>query len=87
MYPMTRRIVGRQAINQLLGGGFTDAFMSLYPDTEQFPGFTHDSGVRIDQLYYKGKGVVNTTTEVIRSWPTGFPSDHYSIVSKFVLND
>ena len=50
------------------------------------PGFSHRSGSRIDQLYFKGKGLKNNFTEVISSWHTGFPSDHFLIVSKFKLN-
>ena len=74
------------ASEKLLGEGFTDAYRSMYPDVEKYPGISHRSGNRIDQLYYKGKGLKNTFTEVISSWPTGFPSDHYLIVSKFKLN-
>lgn len=66
--------------------GFTDAYRNLYPDVKKYPGFSHRGDVRIDQLYYKGKGLENTSTEVISSWPTGFPSDHFLIVSKFKLN-
>ncbi len=73
------------ASQKLLVTGFTDAFRSLYPEVEKYPGLTHQSGSRIDQLYYKGKGLTNTSTEVISSWPSGFPSDHYLIVSKFKL--
>jgi exonuclease III len=74
------------ASKKLLGAGFTDAYRSEYPDVEKYPGFTHRNGIRIDQLYYKGKGLDNNFTEVISSWPTGFPSDHYLIVSNFELN-
>ena len=65
--------------------GFTDAYRSLYPDIEKYPGYTHKSGRRIDQLYYKGK-LKNKSTEVITEWPGGFPSDHHLIVTKFELN-
>lgn len=71
---------------KMLEEGFTDAFRSLYTDVEKYPGVTHRSGKRIDQLYYKGKGLKNTFTEVISSWSAGFPSDHYLIVSKFELD-
>ena len=74
------------ASKKMLESGFTDAYRSLYPDVEKYPGFSHQGDVRIDQLYYKGKGLENTSTEVISSWPTGFPSDHFLIVSKFKLN-
>jgi len=74
------------ASKKLLGAEFTDAYRSLYPDVAKYPGFSHKSGNRIDQLYYKGKGLKNNSIEVISSWPTGFPSDHYFIVSKFNLN-
>ncbi len=74
------------ASKKLLEEGFTDAFRSLYPEVVKYPGVTHRNGKRIDQLYYKGKGLKNTSTEVISSWPTGFPSDHFLIVSKFKLD-
>jgi len=74
------------ASNKMLGEGFTDAYRSLYPDIQKYPGYSHRSGSRIDQLYYKGKGLKNISTEVISAWPTGFPSDHFLIVSKFDLN-
>ncbi len=71
----------------MLENGFTDAFRSLYPDAKRNPGHTHQDGYRIDQLYYKGTSVKNTSTEVISDWPTGFPSDHYLIVARFDLYD
>ncbi|MDO5981376.1 endonuclease/exonuclease/phosphatase family protein [Flavivirga spongiicola] len=74
------------ASKKMLENGFTDAYRSLYPDVEKYPGYSHQGGVRIDQLYYKGKGIENTSTEVISTWPNGFPSDHFLIVSKFKLN-
>jgi len=70
---------------KLLEDNFTDAYRSLHTNVEENPGYTHMGDVRIDQLYYKGKGLTNTSTEVISKWPTGFPSDHYLIVSKFEL--
>ncbi len=73
------------ASRKLLEAGFTDAFRSLNPDPQKHPGFTHRSGSRIDQLYYKGAQIKNLSTEVLSTWPTGFPSDHYLIVSKFRL--
>lgn len=73
------------ASKKLLGAGFTDAFRSLYPDVEKYPGLTHRNGQRIDQLYFKGKGLQLQDTEVISSWPGGYPSDHNLIVSKFRL--
>lgn len=71
---------------KLIGNGFTDAYRNLYPNTKDFPGYSHASGSRIDQLYYKGKGLINTATELISTWPSGFPSDHYLIISKFALD-
>lgn len=68
---------------KLLATGFIDAYRSLYPDVNRYPGYTHENGRRIDQLYYKGKTLRNNSTKVISEWPTGFPSDHYLIVSKF----
>jgi exonuclease III len=74
------------ASRRLLDAGFTDAFRSLNPDLEAFPGFSHRSGSRIDQLYYKGAGLRNTSTRIISTWPSGFPSDHYLILSTFDLD-
>lgn len=74
------------ASKKMLEEGFTDAYRSLYPDVQKYPGYSHRSGSRIDQLYYKGKGLKNTSTKIVASWPAGFPSDHFLIVSKFDLN-
>jgi exonuclease III len=73
------------ASRALLDAGFTDAFRSLYPDAEAYPGPTHRNGRRIDQLYYKGTGLENTSTKLVSTWPTGFPSDHLLILSAFEL--
>jgi len=70
---------------KLLAEDFTDAFRSQYPNVSKYPGVTHRSGNRIDQLYYKGDTLDNISTRVVSSWPTGFPSDHFLIVSKFRL--
>ena len=32
------------------------------------------------------EGLKNTSTKVVSSWPEGFPSDHFLIISKFDLN-
>jgi endonuclease/exonuclease/phosphatase family metal-dependent hydrolase len=74
------------ASRALLEAGFTDAFRDLHPDVAANPGYTHRSGTRIDQLYYKGSGLRNTSTRVISSWPLGFPSDHYMIRATFELD-
>ncbi|KPK90418.1 hypothetical protein AMJ80_08405 [bacterium SM23_31] len=74
------------ASHGMLEAGFTDAYRSLYPDVQKYPGASHRGGSRIDQLYYKGKGLKNTSTKVVSSWPGGFPSDHFLIISKFDLN-
>ncbi len=66
--------------------GFTDSYRNLYPDVKQYPGHSHREEVRIDQLYYKGKGLKNTSVKVVSTWPSGFPSDHFLILSKFELN-
>ncbi|GAB5554150.1 MAG: hypothetical protein Sapg2KO_37410 [Saprospiraceae bacterium] len=73
------------ASKKMLDNGFTDAYRSWYPQVDQYPGFTHRSGQRIDQLYFKGKNIKHKQMEVISSWPSGFPSDHYLIVSQFKL--
>lgn len=70
----------------LLEAGFTDAFRSLRPSLVDWPGPTHLSGRRIDQLYYKGAGLTNTSTRVISTWARGFPSDHFMILSHFDLD-
>jgi endonuclease/exonuclease/phosphatase family metal-dependent hydrolase len=75
------------ASRAMLEAGFTDAFRSLYPDEDAHPGATHRSGRRIDQLYYKGAGLKNTSTRLVSTRPTGFPSDHYLIVSTFEVGD
>lgn len=74
------------ASRKLLESGFIDAYRSLYPDAKRFPGYTHRSNRRIDQLYYKGSGLKNTSTEIKSTWPSKFPSDHYLIKSVFELN-
>jgi exonuclease III len=74
------------ASQTMLDAGFTDAYRSLYPDERMYPGATHRSGRRIDQLYYKGKGLTNTSTRLLSMWPTGFPSDHFMILSTFDLD-
>jgi endonuclease/exonuclease/phosphatase family metal-dependent hydrolase len=67
----------------LLDAGFADAFRETFPDAQAEPGFTHRSGRRIDQLYYKGAGLTNASTRVVSTWPGGFPSDHFMIVTSF----
>ncbi|MFT5303264.1 MAG: endonuclease/exonuclease/phosphatase family metal-dependent hydrolase, partial [Mariniblastus sp.] len=47
------------ASRQLLKSGFRDAYREKHPDTKKFPGPTHQTGSRIDQLYYKGQGLSN----------------------------
>ena len=74
------------ASRALLEAGFTDAYRSLYPDVQEHPGPSHRSGRRIDQLYYKGAGLKNTSTEVISTRSGGFPSDHFLILSTFDLD-
>ncbi len=75
------------ASEKMLGSGFTDAFRELYPDVEKYPGPTFHRGRRIDQLYYKGRTLTNKSTNVISEWPTGFPSDHFMIVTEFNLGN
>lgn len=69
----------------MLKAGFTDAYRELFPDVVQDPGNTFHNGRRIDQLYYKGKGLKNVSTKVVSSWPSGFPSDHFMITTTFEL--
>ena len=71
---------------KMFENGFTDAYRSLYPDAQEYPGHTYESGIRIDQLYYKGIGIKNMSTRVVSTWPEGFPSDHYLIISTFELD-
>jgi len=70
----------------LLEAGFTDAFRSLHPDVEEYPGASHRSGRRIDQLYYRGRGLTNTSTRIVSTRPGGFPSDHFLILATFDLH-
>ena len=70
----------------MLGAGFADAFRSLHPDVAENPGATHRNGRRIDQLYYKGAALRNTSTRLVTTWPTGFPSDHNLILATFDLS-
>ena len=72
---------------KLVENGFTDAYRSLHADVQTFPGFTHQWGERIDQLYYKGKGLKNISTEVVHTAFGGFPSDHFLILGTFILED
>lgn len=65
--------------------GFTDAYRSLFPDVSKFPGASHRSNRRIDQLYFQGAGVQHRSTKLINSWTKDFPSDHYLIRSQFAL--
>ncbi len=76
------------ASKALLEGGFTDAYRSLYPDVEKYKGGTsgHGRGGRIDQIYYKGSGLKNTSTDVTSTAEPGFPSDHSLIISEFDLD-
>lgn len=74
------------ASETLLNYGFADAYRSLYPDVDKYPGYTHRSNRRIDQLYYKGAGLKSISTEVFSDWPSKFPSDHYLIKSVFELS-
>ena len=74
------------ASEKLLDYGFTDAYRSLYPDVEEFPGYTHRSDRRIDQVYFKGKGLKILSTEVHSEWPSKFPPDHYLMRSEFELD-
>ena len=73
------------ASRAMLDAGFIDAFRSRYPDVQRFPGASHRSGRRIDQLYYKGASLQSTSTRLISTWPIGFPSDHYLIRATFGL--
>ena len=74
------------ASKKLLEYQFTDAYRELYPDVKKYPGYTHRSNRRIDQLYYKGEGLKNISTEVFSAWPSKFPSDHYLLKSEFELD-
>jgi len=74
-----------EASVKMLNNEFKDAYRDLHPNYKIFPGYTHQWGERIDQLYYKGKGLKNKSTEVISTWQGGFPSDHFLILSKFKL--
>ena len=70
---------------KLLENGFVDAYRSKHLDVKKYPGYTHRSNKRIDQVYFKGDGLHNMHTEIISTWDGGFPSDHFLIVSEFEL--
>lgn len=74
------------ASKKLRNAGFHDAFREQHPDVKKHPGYSHQSGSRIDQLYYKGQGLSPQSTEVFSKWPSKFPSDHFLIKSVFKLN-
>ena len=74
------------ASKKLLASGFRDAYREQFPDVEKHPGASHESGGRIDQLYYKGKGLSNRSTQVLSTWPSRFPSDHFLIKTIFDLD-
>jgi len=74
------------ASRRLLASGFTDAFREKFPDVTTHPGASHRSGSRIDQFYYRGAGLTNRSTEVISTWPSVFPSDHFVIKTIFDLD-
>lgn len=73
------------ASEAMLAAGFRDAYRERHADVEAFPGFTHRSGTRIDQLYYRGAELIHRATRIVDTWPTGFPSDHSLIVTDFEL--
>jgi endonuclease/exonuclease/phosphatase family metal-dependent hydrolase len=73
------------ASKKMLENGFIDAYRNLHPNVAVFPGYTHQWGNRIDQLYYKGKSLQNISTKVLHAWNEGFPSDHFMILSTFEL--
>ncbi len=70
----------------LLESGFRDAYRDSFPDVNKHAGASHQSGRRIDQLYYKGGGLKHFSTRVLSTWPTKFPSDHFLIKSIFELD-
>ena len=74
------------ASRMLLKAGFRDAYRESFPDVEKNPGASHQSGSRIDQLYYKGSGMEHDSTTVLSTWPSKFPSDHFLIKSVFDLD-
>ncbi len=57
----------------LAAAGFIDAFRETHEDPLADPGHTHRSGVRIDQLFYKGAGLRNAQTRLIN---TGLRASH-----------
>jgi len=73
------------AARTLIEVGFADAYRKENPDPKTHPGFSYESGKRIDQLYYKGSILKHRSTKTISQWEAGFPSDHYIIKSIFDL--
>ena len=82
--------------------GFTDAYRTVYPDEVAKPGLTwspvyepdhpdHHS-MRIDYVYYKGKGVEVADAKIVGEnnknadiVVTPYPSDHRAVVATFTL--
>ena len=74
---------GSPASKRLLDAGFRDAYRESFPDVKKHPGASHQSGSRIDQLYYKGSRLKHVSTKVLSTWACKFPSDHFLIKSVF----
>lgn len=62
------------------------AFESTHGQSKPDVKFDFENNLNSGDHFFKGQGLQLTASEVISSWPTGFPSDHYLIVSKFKLN-
>ncbi len=68
--------------------GFTDAYRETNPvidrerDSTWTPRFPEQEQDRIDFVFHRGRGWRATASEVVRTHPEGFPSDHAAVVAR-----
>lgn len=68
--------------------GFTDAYRETNPvvdrerDSTWTPRFPEQEQDRIDFVFHRGEGWRATSSEVVRTHPEGFPSDHAAVVAR-----
>ncbi|HUX95211.1 MAG TPA: LamG-like jellyroll fold domain-containing protein [Bacteroidales bacterium] len=87
--------IGESGHSKLMSeAGFVDALRKIYPDPEEYPGFSSPRGTgRIDYIYFKGQNLHLIDYKPIildfkgRDGKTpGYPSDHLGIISTFKFN-
>lgn len=96
--------VGFPTSSMMAGAGFSDAYRTAHPDEVAKPGLTwspvyepaHPDHhfMRIDYVYFKGKGVKVTDAKIVGEdiehadiVVSPFPSDHRAVVGTFTLID